>query len=143
MDNDLFPFDELGPWAERMNRQPLAVPFPATMLETQTVGADGIAPEVLEARRAHDMRSTGQALAGSLLKGCLDREIPVHIETRARELVIDEEGAVVGVRAERGGADFVVKARKGIVIATGGFEWNQELLNAFLRGPIDGPHLEP
>ena len=143
LDNELFPFDELGPWAERVNRQPGAVFLPGTMLETDTIGLDGIAPEVLEARRARDMRGTGQALAGSLLKGCLDREIPIHAETRARELLLDGGGAVVGVRAERGGAEFLVKARKAVVIATGGFEWNRELINAFLRGPMTAPTSTP
>ena len=143
LDNDLFPFDELGPWGERINHQPDAVFFPATMLETDTVGIDGIAPEVLDARRARDMRSTGQALAGSLIKGCLDREIPVRTAIRARELILDDNDVVVGVRAERNGEDFFVKARKAVVIGTGGFEWNSELVKAFLRGPMTAPTSTP
>lgn len=143
LDNDLFPFEELGPWADRVNHQPDAVFLPATMLETDTIGLDGIPQDVLEARRARDMRSTGQALAGSLLKGCLDREIPVHTATRARELVLDGDDAVVGVRAERDGADYWVKARKAVVLATGGFEWNRELVKAFLRGPMTAPTSTP
>ncbi len=143
LDNALFPFDELGPWADRVNRQPDAVFLPATMLEMDTIGLDGIAPETLAARRARDMRGTGQALAGSLLKGCLDREIPLYTETRARELLLDGSDAVVGVRAERGGAEFLVKARKAVVIATGGFEWNRGLINAFLRGPMTAPTSTP
>ncbi len=143
LDNDLFPFEELGPWAERVNRQPDAVSFPATMLEIDTGRVAAIPEEALEARRARDMRSTGQALAGSLLKGCLDREIPVHTATRARELALDDGDAVVGVRAERDGADYWVKARKAVVIATGGFEWNRELVKAFLRGPMTAPTSTP
>jgi len=143
LDNDLFPFEELGPWAERVNHQPDAVFFPATMLEIDTKRVDDIPPDVMEARRARDMRSTGQALAGSLIKGCLDREIPVHTATRARELVLDENDAVVGVRAERNGADYFVKARKAVVIGSGGFEWNQDLVRAFLRGPMTAPTSTP
>ena len=89
------------------------------------------------------MRSTGQALAGSLIKGCLDREIPVHTATRARELILDENDAVVGLRAERNGADYFVKARKAVVIGSGGFEWNEELVKAFLRGPMTAPTSTP
>ncbi len=143
LDNDLFPFEELGSWADRVNHQPDAVFLPATMLELDTIGLDGIPRDVLEARRARDMRSTGQALAGSLIKGCLDREIPVHTATRARELILDEEGAVIGVRAERNGASSFVKARKAVVIASGGFEWNRELVKAFLRGPMTAPTSTP
>ena len=143
LDNDLFPFEELGPWAERINHQPDAVFFPATMLEIDSRQVEGIPEEVMEERRARDMRSTGQALAGSLIKGCLDREIPVHTATRARELVLDESDAVVGVRAERDGADYFVKARKAVVIASGGFEWNKDLVKAFLRGPMTAPTSTP
>lgn len=143
LDNDLFPFEELGPWAERINHQPDAVFFPATMLEIDTKRIDDVPPDVMEERRARDMRSTGQALAGSLIKGCLDREIPVHTATRARELILDENDAVVGVRAERDGAPWFVKARKAVVIATGGFEWNEELVRAFLRGPMTAPTSTP
>lgn len=143
LDNDLFPFEELGPWAERINHQPDAVFFPATMLEIDSRQVEGIPEEVMEERRARDMRSTGQALAGSLIKGCLDREIPVHTATRARELVLDEGDAVVGVRAERDGADYFVKARKAVVIASGGFEWNKDLVKAFLRGPMTAPTSTP
>ncbi|MXZ88480.1 MAG: FAD-dependent oxidoreductase [Dehalococcoidia bacterium] len=143
LDNDLFPFEELGPWAERINHQPDAIFFPATMLEIDTKRVDDVPPEVMAERRARDMRSTGQALAGSLIKGCLDREIPVHTSTRARELVLDDGDAVVGVRAERDGADYFVKARKAVVIASGGFEWNEELVKAFLRGPMTAPTSTP
>ena len=143
LDNDLFPFEELGPWADRINHQPDAVFFPATMLEIDTKRIDDVPPDVMAERRARDMRSTGQALAGSLIKGCLDREIPVHTATRARELILDESDAVVGVRAERDGAAWFVKARKAVVIATGGFEWNEELVKAFLRGPMTAPTSTP
>ncbi|MCY3505848.1 MAG: FAD-dependent oxidoreductase [Chloroflexi bacterium] len=143
LDNDLFPFEELGPWADRINHQPDAVFFPATMLEIDTKRIDDVPPDVMEERRSRDMRSTGQALAGSLIKGCLDREIPVHTATRARELILDENDAVVGVRAERDGAAYFVKARKAVVIATGGFEWNEELVRAFLRGPMTAPTSTP
>ena len=143
LDNDLFPFEELGPWADRINHQPDAIFFPATMLEIDTKRVDDVPPDVMEARRSRDMRSTGQALAGSLIKGCLDREIPVHTATRARELILDEGDAVVGIRAERNGADFFVKARKAVVIASGGFEWNRELVKAFLRGPMTAPTSTP
>ena len=143
LDNDLFPFEELGPWADRINRQPDAVSFPATMLEIDTKRIDDVPPDVMEERRSRDMRSTGQALAGSLIKGCLDREIPVHTATRGRELILDENDAVVGIRAERDGADYFVKARKAVVLASGGFEWNEELVKAFLRGPMTAPTSTP
>ena len=43
--------------------------------------------------------TAGNALVGRLLKGCLNREIPILVETRARELV-REEGSVIGLLGE-------------------------------------------
>ncbi|MEZ5216433.1 MAG: FAD-binding protein [Ilumatobacteraceae bacterium] len=69
----------------------------------------------------------------------LDRDIPIHFETRARQLCT-EGSRVVGVVAEQdGGRTVRYRARKGVVICTGGFEWNQQLVKAFLRGPMTGP----
>lgn len=143
LDNALFPFEELGPWAARVNRHPHAASYPVTMLEADAVGFAGLDADELEARRARDLRGNGQALMGALLKGVLDREIPLHTSTRARELVLDGDGAVVGLRAERDGAPFLVRARKAVVIASGGFEWNRELVTAFLRGPMTAPTSTP
>jgi succinate dehydrogenase/fumarate reductase flavoprotein subunit len=42
------------------------------------------------------------------------------------------EGAVVGVRAQREGADVWLGARRGVVLACGGFEWNAEMIRGFI-----------
>ena len=34
------------------------------------------------------------------------------------------------------GSTFEARARGGVVIATGGFEWNDDLKRAFIRGPL-------
>ena len=144
LDPDLFAFAELGEWAERVNRQstdlhPQALVVPVTLVESM-----GAVPrsEVLAERARRDVRGMGQALVGALLKGCLDRALPIHTDTRALEL-IRQDGAVVGMRAQHRGRDVHVKARKGVVLATGGFEWNADLVKAFLRGPLIGPASPP
>ena len=142
LDNDLFSFEELGPWAERVNRHPHARIEHTTRLEREALDRS-VPPDEIEARRARDLRGDGQALIGSLLKALLDREIPLHTSTRARELVLDDDGAVIGVRAERDGAPCNVQARKAVVIASGGFEWNSALLTSFLRGPMTAPVSTP
>ena len=47
-----------------------------------------------------------------------------------------EDGRVVGVRVERDGRQDDVRARRGVILATGGFEWNPEYRTTFLRGPL-------
>lgn len=68
------------------------------------------------------------------------RGIAVRYNTPVRELVTDEEGAVVGVLAEESGAvgatsrsPLQVRARRAVVLCTGGFEHNQELRDDYLQ----------
>lgn len=48
--------------------------------------------------------------------------------TRVRRLVVDDDGAVVGVVARQFGKDLHMGARRGVVLATGGFIHNDRLL---------------
>lgn len=52
----------------------------------------------------------------------------VHADTLATALVVDDDGRVVGVRARRHGRDVHYRARKGVVLTTGGFADNEEML---------------
>ena len=64
-----------------------------------------------------------------------ERGIEVLLATPARELVQDATGAVVGVEAERGGRPLRIAARRGVVLATGGFENNPEMARDHLGLP--------
>jgi 3-oxosteroid 1-dehydrogenase len=132
----LFPFVELGEWRERVTVGP-QLSGNITMSETSLGrGApEGVAPDELERRKVRDERGAGQGLIGPLLKGCLDRGIVPHTGMRAVELIV-EGPRVVGVRFETSTGPTEVGARGGVVIATGGFEWDPELVRAFSRGPL-------
>ena len=136
LDNEVFPFAELGSWAKWVNPPKTGWPRRTSMIEDYyTPGLDA---DTLADREERDCRGQGQALIGSLLKGVLDRGIPLHRESRARHL-ITEGRRVVGVGTEEAGRTLRIGARKGVVIATGGFEWNETLVASFLRGPMTGP----
>ena len=136
LDNEAFSFERLGKWAARVNPSKMAYPLRGSLMEATTGALD---EAKLAEREAGDYRGLGQALAGSLFLGVVERGIPVEFETRARRLV-KEEGRVIGVIAEDAdGKDIAVRARRGMVIATGGFEWNESLVKTFLRGPLTGP----
>ena len=64
------------------------------------------------------------------------------LNTRGRKLVI-ENGCVVGVQTERDGKQFDIRCGKGVVLATGGFEWNEKLRVQFLPGPLTHPNSPP
>jgi len=56
--------------------------------------------------------SGGNALIGMLRLSLRERNVPLWLETPARDLVL-EDGRVVGIEAERNGASFRIHARKG------------------------------
>lgn len=68
----------------------------------------------------------GNALAGRLFHALLQRGVTVLTATRALEL-IEEDGRVAGVTLETDGVTHTVRARRGVVLATGGFTRHAEL----------------
>jgi succinate dehydrogenase/fumarate reductase flavoprotein subunit len=85
----------------------------------------------------------GRALVGGLLKACLDAGVEVSLGARAVRL-LREDGRVTGaVVIDADGTDCEHRAAQGVVVATGGFEWNDSLKAAFLRGPDAGPLSPP
>jgi succinate dehydrogenase/fumarate reductase flavoprotein subunit len=136
----IFAFEELGEWAEKVTPSPYFANPHITMSETPLGKAipDPPGEEELERRLERDERGCGQALVGRLLRACLDRDVLPRVSSSARELVI-EDGAVVGVVLDT--PDGVVEARAsgGVILASGGFEWDAELCRAFLRGPMSHP----
>jgi 3-oxosteroid 1-dehydrogenase len=79
----------------------------------------------------------GNALVTGLLQGCLDHGCRIELETRATELLLDQTGAVRGVVAEHDGQRLTFTARRGVIMATGGFEWNAQMLEKHFPAEID------
>jgi len=52
------------------------------------------------------------------------------LNTGVEELIYDEKNGVVGVRAKSGDKEMVIKAKKGVIIATSGFDHNKEMAKA-------------
>ena len=88
---------------------------------------------ILRKRRMYAM---GNALAIGLRQGLVDAGVPVHYETELTGLVI-EGGRVVGVRVRplAGGTEHVVRARRGVILGSGGFEKNLEMREKFQPAP--------
>lgn len=82
-------------------------------------------------------RGKGTALVTGLLRGCLDAGVRVELEARAVELTRDETGAITGAIVEQRGIRHTITATRGVVIATGGFEWDAGLLAQHFPGPVD------
>ena len=80
------------------------------------------------------MYAMGNAIAIGLRKGLMDAGVPVHYETELVDLVL-EDGRVAGVRVRRADGEHVVRARRGVILGSGGFERNAELREKFLPQP--------
>ncbi len=83
----------------------------------------------------HRMLSLGQALAAGLRAGLAANGVPVWLDTPMTGLVVTD-GRVTGVRALRDGKPTLIRARRGVLIATGGFERNAEMRRRYQRSPI-------
>jgi 3-oxosteroid 1-dehydrogenase len=82
-------------------------------------------------------RGKGTALVTGLLRGCLDAGVQVVLSARAVELTQDSQGAVTGAVVERAGVRETWAAQRGVVLATGGFEWDAGLMARHFPGPVD------
>lgn len=139
LDNGLFAYSELGEWADRIRNQRGA--HPVMLTETPLGGATELPPPALLAQRAQrGENGMGLALVGALVKACLDRGIELCLESPAEHLVVDD-GAISGVHVGAGAS--VAIDTQSVVLATGGFEWNDELCRTFLRGPMTAPAGSP
>ncbi|HET9068382.1 MAG TPA: FAD-dependent oxidoreductase, partial [Amaricoccus sp.] len=75
----------------------------------------------------------GNALVARLLRSALDRGVAIRTEAPAEALIV-EGGRVVGARLG-GSASGVVRARRGVVLATGGFPHDPARIAALFEHP--------
>jgi 3-oxosteroid 1-dehydrogenase len=84
--------------------------------------------------RGRRMYAMGNAIAVGLRKGLMDLGVPLHYETPLTGLVT-EEGRVVGVEVTHGGQPATIRARRGVVLGSGGFERNLALREQYQPQP--------
>ncbi|MEU9173652.1 3-oxosteroid 1-dehydrogenase [Streptomyces sp. NPDC048420] len=73
----------------------------------------------------------GQSLAAGLRKGLLDANVPVRLNTPLTELYV-ENGTVAGAVTPGG----LYRARRGVIVGSGGFEHNAAMRARYQRQPI-------
>lgn len=130
----LFPSGELGDLRPHLRAAP-GHPVPLCWEDIQN-GINLLDPEVIRARLAKGLVGGGEALMAGLIKGALDKGVGFRRNVRARRLVI-HHGTVVGLECESQGQVRRIGARRAVILASGGFEWNEGLIKDHVAGPIE------
>ena len=78
----------------------------------------------------------GARLVRDLLAACAKRQIPVIFNSKAIELLTDTRFRVVGVKIRGDDGIKNYHATDGVVVATGGFSANRELLCRYMGGSL-------
>ncbi len=87
-------------------------------------------------RGERDNRLTlGSALVAKLRRSLLDRDIPLWLNAPMKELVT-ENGRVIGAAVEQNGRTMKIRARRGVLLATGGFSHNAALRREHQQAPV-------
>jgi len=135
MSVELFDAKTLGEWQAKTWLTPI---MPPGALHEEMYAWGGLAKvttwdyELLGKRIAEDLRTFGPGMMGFFVKAAvIDRKIPAYLETPVRQILADESGRVIGVRAERAGKDFFVCAKKGVILAVGGYDHNKDMACMF------------
>ncbi len=75
-----------------------------------------------------DRRLTlGNSLLGGLKLALNKRKVPVWLESPMQELVRDADGRVIGAVVSHEGKSLRIRARKGVILAAGGFDKNAQM----------------
>lgn len=86
----------------------------------------------------YDWTYTGKNLSGQrffkiLLDNVEKRRIPIYTDSPAQSLITDKNGEIVGVWASLAGKRTAVKANKAVILASGGFEFNEKLKKEYFE----------
>jgi succinate dehydrogenase/fumarate reductase flavoprotein subunit len=130
----------LGDWKSRIRTGPFPPFFTADEVFAHRLPLTPaeIPLDILSARSAADQWCGGGGLVAGLLAGCLDAGVELRLGVRVRRLRIG--GArVSGVVL--GGEE--LEARDGVLLACGGFEWDEQLKADLLVSPLTHPASPP
>ncbi len=132
----------LGSWREKV-RTPAAAPYYITAQEQISWGGINRASSwdraLVEERQRDDLRGKGVGLVTHFVKELLSRHVPILLDTPVDSLLENHE-RISGVRLMDGRE---IIARKGVVVATGGYEWNADLMQDFESIPRLQPQSPP
>ena len=82
---------------------------------------------------AGEGESTGNAAMIPLLARCKEEGVRASYDSRVLGLVVDDGGKICGVKVRRTGETLYFSARSGVMLATGGFSMNKDMIAKYLK----------
>lgn len=124
---------ELGAWQDKLETAPY-LPTGVTFDEIIKWGGRGNEKNwdqaMLAERRKRNMHGFGVSLSAQFLKALVADDVPALLSTAARRLVMDGD-RVAGVVAAQGDKELRFAARCGVIVASGGYESNPDLIRDY------------
>jgi 3-oxosteroid 1-dehydrogenase len=77
----------------------------------------------------------GNALIGRLRKSLMERQVPIWLSSPAEALIPGGDGRIIGAQVRRAGKPLRIRALRGVILGSGGFEHNQTLRETYLPQP--------
>lgn len=146
LETELFDVTELGPWLEKFPASVSNRPVPLLTSEVArvTMATRTIPGAVTGARvawrglvarvKGRQVKGSGPALQGRMLKAVLAAGIPVWTEAPVTDLIV-AKGRVCGVLVRRGGRELRVRADRGVLLNSGGFSRSERMRKEYGREP--------
>lgn len=142
---DALPYEanRLGPdWATRVRRSHTFLPVTIEEIENWA-DIKKFRFDTIVDRIKQNVVTAGTATVSGVLEGCLKAGVIVRCGQRAIRLIQDEWNRSVGLEVRSGTDTWRLGVNKGVILASGGFEWNPSLSQTFLRGPIEASASPP
>jgi 3-oxosteroid 1-dehydrogenase len=148
LDSSIFPGRKLGPLLRELRPRPYKVPLRMvfTAAEVKDLFLFGRGTRSLRVAARVFFRTTwsfasrakllnmGQALVAPLRLSLQDLGVPVWLDTDVEKVIV-RDGRVEGVAAQKEGQPIRILARRGVVLAAGGFAHNQKMREKYQRAP--------
>lgn len=141
--SELFDINQLGSWKARLRPGflPLAANLDEAMqlpyMKRSSAAKKTLAKVIwrtLSTRlRGRHLATAGQALQGQMLHASVQAGVELRCNAGAKQLRVDND-RVTGVVIEKNGADWLIGARRGVLLNAGGFSRNQRMLDAYIPG---------
>ena len=135
-----FKLSRLGSWANRI--RPPTIP---QFLTYEEVVDGAVAANLRRAafryglqgawRKLTGRRTMGGGLVAGLLNACLNKGVEILLNAQAEQL-LKTDGRITGVKLKTRSGDCTLNVKRGVILASGGFEWNAEMMAKYNPGAV-------